>query len=191
MRYFNIFILLFTCSINIFSQDINKLLFEFDEQYYYYDKIEKDINASWRFTFPPLTENTFGYIDFSAGIGYGIVPGYYYIGAAGDGALGFDWFALFTDDNKNNSNKNNNNNKVYQIGMSIGGRIFNLVQIHNLRIWSFIGCDFLFVILPMPYVGGELSYKLLGVEYAYYLPINNENPVRHQISIKFHLPKKD
>jgi len=79
MRYFIIFVLLFTCSINIFSQDINKLLFEFNEEYYYYDKFEKEINASWRFIFPPPNENSFGFVDFSVGIGYGIIPEFYYI----------------------------------------------------------------------------------------------------------------
>jgi hypothetical protein len=183
MRYFIIVLLLFTCSINIFSQDVNKLLFEFDEEYYYYDKFEKEINASWRFIFPPQNENSFGFVDSSVGIGYGIIPEFYYIGIAGDVALGFDWFS--SDDDSNKDKKN------YQIGVSIGGRIYNLFQIYNtnLRIWSFIGCDFLFIILPMPYVGVELSYKLIGIEYACYLPIIKDNPVRHQISIKFHLPK--
>jgi hypothetical protein len=187
MRYFIVFILLFTCSINIFSQDINELLFNFDEQYYYFDKIEKDINASWRFIIPPPDENSFGFVDISVGICHEIIPEFYYIGVAYDVALGFDWFALSSnsDDNKNNDKEN------YQIGVSIGGRIYNLLQIYNFRIWSFIGCDFLFIILPMPYVGIELSYKILGLEYAYYLPINKENPAKHQISIKFHFPKRD
>jgi hypothetical protein len=182
MKHFSIFILLFTCSINLFSQDINKLLFEFNEQYYYYDKFEKDINASWRFIFPPPNDNTFGFIDISAGIFYGIFPKFYYIGIAGDVAYGFDWF------HSDNGNKNNDK-KNYQIGLSIGGRIYNLFQINKFRIWPFIGCDFLFIIYPMLYAGLELSFKILGLEYAYYFPIIEENPARHRISIKFHLPK--
>jgi len=39
------------------------------------------------------------------------------------------------------------------------------------------------------YVGVELSYKLIGIEYACYLPIIKNNPIRHQISLRFHLPK--
>jgi hypothetical protein len=58
VRNLVIFILLSACSINIFSQEKENLLFEFDEQYYYYDKIEKDINLSWRFLVPPPNENS-------------------------------------------------------------------------------------------------------------------------------------
>jgi len=187
MRCFIIFLLLFACSINIFSQDINKYLFEFNEDYYYYDKFEKDINASWRFIYPPPNENSFGFVDISAGIAYSIVPEFYYIGVAGDVALGFDWFHS-DDDDDNNINKDKDK-KDYQIGVSVGGRIYNLLQIKNFKAWSFIGCDFLFLIVPMPYIGGELSYKILGIEYACYLPMIKDNPVRHQVSIKFHLPK--
>jgi hypothetical protein len=54
----------------------------------------------------------------------------------------------------------------------------------------FFGCDFLFVILPMPYVGMEISFKIVGLEYAYYLSLGNDNPIRHQISLKLHLSKE-
>jgi len=186
-------IFLLTCSINIFSQDINKYLFEFNEDYYYWNSFEKDINASWRFIYPPPNENTFAFLDISAGVAYGVIPEFYYLGVAGDIALGFDWFTLFSDDKKEDNqadnNKKSSDEKDYQIGVSIGGRIYNLLQIKNFKIWSFIGCDFLFLILPMPYIGGELSYKILGIEYAYYLPVIEDNPARHRISIKFHLPK--
>jgi hypothetical protein len=187
MKNFIIFMLLSTCSINIFSQEKGELLFNFDERYYYFDIIEKDINASWRFLIPPPNENFIGFVDFSVGIGYGIIPEFYYIGVAGDVALCFDWFSLFSDDNEK---MKNNNKKDYQIGVSIGGRIYNLLQIYNFRIWPFIGLDFLFIIPPMPYVGIELSYKIIGFEYACYLPLNNKNPMRHRISIKFRLPKE-
>jgi len=184
MRYFIVFILLFTCSINIFSQDINKLLFEFNEQYYYRGIFEKDFNFSLRFVFPPPDDNSFGFIDASIGISYGVIPEYYYIGIAADAALGFDWFALFSD---SKDRRNYNENYQSQLGVSLGGRIFNLLQIRNFRIWSFIGCDFMYIVVPMPYVGGELSFKIFGLEYAYYLPIFEEVPTRHQISIKFHV----
>ena len=163
------------------------MLFEFNEQYYYYNKFEKKINASWRFIFPPPNENSFGFLDISGGIGFRVIPDFYYIGISGDVALGFDWF--ITDNYSNNNNNKNNDKKTYQIGVSLGGRIYNLFQIKNFRIWSFIGCDFLFIIFPMPYTGLELSYKMIGLEYAYYFPIIKENPARHQISIKFHLPR--
>jgi len=185
VRNLVIFILLSACSINIFSQEKEELLFEFDEQYYYYDKIEKDINLSWRFLVPPPNENSFGFVGFSVGIGYGIIPEFYYIGIAGDVALGFDWLTLFSDDN----NKKDDNNKNPQIGISLGARIYNLIQIYNFRIWPFFGCDFFFVVLPMPYAGIELSYKLIGFEYAYFLPIYKEAiATRHRISIKFRVP---
>lgn len=186
MKYFIIFMFLSTGSINIYSQEKTELLFNFDEQYYYFDKIEKDINLSWRFLIPPPNENSFGYVGISVGIGYGVIQEFYYIGIAGDVALGFDWFTLFSDDN--NVDKKDDDKKNYQIGASIGGRIYNLLQIYNFRIWPFFGCDFLFVLLPMPYAGIELSYKIIGLEYAYYLPINSENHARHRISIKFRVP---
>ena len=186
MRNFIIFMLLFTCSINIFSQEKDELLFDFDERYYYYDKFEKDINLSWRFLIPPPNENSVGFVGFSAGIGYGIIPEFYYIGIAGDVALGFDWFTLFSDD----GNNKNNDKENYQLGISLGGRIYNLIQIYNFMVWPFIGCDFFFIILPMPYVGIELSYKIVGFEYAYYLPIYNEIIASHRISIKFRIPKE-
>ena len=181
MRNFIIFLLLSTCSINVFSQEKNKLLFNFDEQYFYFDKIEINYDGSLRFLIPPPHESLFGFVGYSVGIFYGIIPESYYIGIAGDMALGFDWFTLFSGDPS--TNKENP-----QIGASIGGRIYNLLQIKNFRIWSFIGCDFLLIILPMPYAGIELSYKMAGFEYAYYFRINNENPARHRISIKLHLP---
>lgn len=189
MKYFTIFIFLFSYSINAFSQDLDKLLFNFNEQYYYYDKFEKDSNASLKIVFPPIHESSIVFVDFSLGISYGLVQEYFYIGVAGDLALGPSWFALFSDDNNSNYNKNNNNDsEILQIGASLGARIYNLFQISNFRIWSFFGCDFLFIILPMPYAGIELSYKILGLEYAYYFPIY-EDTARHQISIKFHFPK--
>lgn len=182
-----IFILLSACSINIFSQEKEKLLFEFGDEYYYYGKFEKDINASWRFLTPPPNVNSIGFVGLSAGIGYGIIPQFYYIGIAGDVALGFDWIALSSDDDK----KNDNNKENPQIGISLGGRIYNLFQIYNFKIWPFIGCDFFFVILPMPYVGLELSYRIIGFEYAYFFPIYKEElAIRHRISIKFHLPNE-
>jgi hypothetical protein len=184
MKIVVIFMLLCTCSINIFSQEKDEYLFNFDEQYYYFDKIETDINLSWRFLIPPPNANSIGLVGFSAGIGYGIIPEIYYIGIAGDVALGFDWFTIFSDDNNKNDDKGD-----YQIGVSLGARIYNLIQIYNFRIWPFFGCDFFFIVLPMPYVGIELSYKIIGFEYAYYLPINKEIPAGNRVSIKFRLPK--
>jgi hypothetical protein len=181
-----IFILLSACSINIFSQEKEKLLFPFGDEYYYYDKFEKNINASWRFLTPPLFGDTWGFVGLSAGIGYEIIPRFYYIGIAGDVALGFAWLALSSDDN---NKKDDKIDKDSQIGISIGGRIYNVLQINNFKIWPFFGCDFFFIILPMPYVGAELSYKIIGFEYAYFLPIYKEViATRHRISIKFHLP---
>ncbi|MDR2924249.1 MAG: hypothetical protein LBU85_13045 [Treponema sp.] len=187
MRYFIVFIFLFACSINIFSQEINGLLFEFDPQFYYYGKIEKETNISIRFIIPPPNENTFCFLDISAGIYFRIVTGFYYIGVAGDIALGVDWFTLFSNDDNRNRN-NNNEERNYQLGLSAGGRFYNLFQINNFRIWQFVGCDFLFIFLPMPHAGMELSYKSFGIEYAYHFPIIGY-PARHQISIKLHLPK--
>jgi hypothetical protein len=185
MRSF-IFILFFTCSTNIFSQNIEKLLFEFNDQYYFKNTFEIEMNASVRFIFLPPNENSFAFGDFSIGIAYGIVPGICYIGITADVALGLDWFALFSNDNNNRRNDNREN---YQLGASLGCRIFNLLQLGNFRIWSFFGSDFLYVILPMPYVGGELSFKLIGLEYAYFLPIYDDVPTRHRVSLKFHFPK--
>ena len=183
MKKIILLIILLFCCIGIHSQDIDKLFLRFDERYYYYDKIERNINASWRFLIPPPHENSFGFVGVSIGIGYGIIQEIFYIGIAGDVALGFDWFGLFSDNNDNNDNVEN-----LQIGVSTGFRLYNLLQIRNFKILSFIGSDFLFAFLPMPYIGLELSFKLIGFEYAHYFPFNYGYSSRHRISIIFRLP---
>ena len=178
-----IILFLFFFSFNIFSQEREELFYRFDERYYYYDKFERDINASLRFLIPPPHESVFGFFCGNMGMGYGIIPEYYYIGAACDFALGFDWFRIFSG-GENNSNER----ESYQLGLSLGFRLYNLVQIKNFRIWSFVGSDFLFVILPMPYAGLEITFKMIGLEYAYYFPIENGYPTRHRVSLIFRAP---
>jgi hypothetical protein len=183
VKVFILSILLFSISLNLLSQETDG----FSDKSMFYNKIEKDINVSLRFIFPVSKLSFFSFGDFSAGIGYGIIPQYYYIGIAGDVAIGADWLALFFEDKEDK--KNNPDREYNQFGFSLGGRIYNLIKIFDFGIMPFFGCDFLFVLLPMPYVGMEISFKIIGLEYAYYLSINNDNPIRHQISWKIHLSK--
>lgn len=201
MKIFIVIVLLFNLSVNLLSQETGKLFDETDESIFYYDKIEKDINVSLRFIFPvsksflfsrSQRNSFFGLVDGSAGVGYGVIPGYYYIGIAGDIAIGFDWFELFSESKEDkDKNKDKDKNREYsQIGFSFGGRIYNLIKIYDFRIMPFFGCDFLFVMLPMPYTGIEVSFKIVGLEYAYYLSVDSDNPIKHQMSLKIHLPRE-
>jgi hypothetical protein len=183
IKYIVFIILLLNISAYLCSQEIygtNKSILYYDS----YDKIEYDTNASLRFILPPPYPSAFVFFDFSAGISYGIIPAYYYIGIAGDIAIGTDWFALFSE--------NEDIDREYtQFGFSLGVRVYNLIRISNFKIIPFLGCDFLFVLLPMPYIGAEISFEGIGIgiEYAYYLPIVN-NIQRHQMSLKIHIPKE-
>jgi hypothetical protein len=180
-KYIVFIILLLNISAYLCSQEkyeTNKSI-----EYNFYREIERDFNASFRFVFPPPDPSTFAFVDFSAGISYGITS-VYYIGIAGDIAIGSDWFALFSTD----ENENRNTDKKYtQFGFSLGARIYNFIRIsNNFRIIPFFGCDFFYIVLPIPYIGAEILIKMIGIEYAYYLPISN-NISRHQISLKIHL----
>jgi hypothetical protein len=190
MKSFILIILSLSISVNLLSQEIDELAGKTDGPMFYYDKTEVDINASLRFIFPVPDIGIFSLVDFSVGIGYGLIPGYYYVGIAGDVAIGLDWFALFSEDKDKDKDKNDVDKEYNQIGFSFGGRIYNSLRIFDFRIMPFFGCDFLFIFLPMPYAGMEISFKIVGFEYAYYLPLGNDNPIRHQISLKFHLPKE-
>jgi len=177
---------LFVFSINAYSQEKNIVPLDFNEKYYYSDILEYDMNIATQFIVPPPNKYSFGYLDFSVGISYGIVPRYFYLGVACDFAIGFDWFTLFSSDKDNNFNS-----EIPQIGLGAGGRIYCLLQMKNLKLWSFTGCDYLlFVKYPMLYAGIELSYKIVGLEYGYYFPImDNGNPAKHRVALKFHMPK--
>ncbi|MDR2632554.1 MAG: hypothetical protein LBC51_02900 [Treponema sp.] len=186
MKYFVLIILLFNISVNLLSQEMDELSDRTDKSVFYYNKVEYDTNGSLRFIFPTPDTSFFALIDASIGIGYGIIPRYYYIGIAGDIAIGLDWFP--EDKENNNIDRGYKQREYDQIGFSFGGRIYNHIRIFDFGIMPFFGCDFLFVIFPMLYVGMEISFKIVGIEYAHYLSLGNDNPIRHQISVKIHLP---
>ena len=180
-----IIIIIFTGSLaKVFSQNAEPLFLYFDEKYYYHNKVEHDLNFGIQFVFPPPHESAFGFFGISRGIAYGIIQEYFYVGMAGDIAIGWDWFALFSRDAERERERERREN--YQLGILFGTRVYSLFQLRNFRLWSFIGCD-IFLIYPMPYMGMELSYKNVGFEYTYYFPIYSDNITRHRISIKFHL----
>jgi len=175
MKRFFVFIFLFILSINVYSQNS-------DNDYYYFSRIEGDINMSLLFLISPPNENYFGFMDFNVGIAFGIFPKYLYFGVSCDIALGLDWVAILLGEYSWSSGSP-------QIGFNLGGRIYSMFQMNNLKLWSFAGFDYLFVVLPKLYAGAEISYKMIGLEYAYYFPITYESPMKHRISIKFHMPK--
>jgi hypothetical protein len=106
VKVFIFTILLFSISVNLLSQEISELSDRTDKSMLYYNKVEYDINASLRFIFPVQEISFLSLVDFYAGIGYGIIPRYYYIGIAGDVAIGLDWLALFSEDKeKKDDNK--------------------------------------------------------------------------------------
>ena len=178
-----IIIIIFAGSLaKTFSLETEPLFLRFDEKYYYNNKVESYLNFGIQFIYPPPHESGFGYISMSRGIAYGIFPEYLYIGMAYDIALGWDLIALFSSDRSEREPKEN-----YQIGMIFGARVYSLIQIRNLMLWSFIGCDLLFFMHPMPFMGLELSFKMIGFEYAYYFPIHSDNITRHRFTVKFHL----
>jgi len=167
------------------SERTNKLSSALD--YNYNDTFEADFNLSVKVVFPPVDDIAFSFIDFSAGIAYGIIKKFYYIGIAADFALGTDWFSFFPDDN----NYYIRYNRVFdQFGISLGVRVYNVIKISNFSFIPFFGCDFMLITIPMLYAGAEIAYNIFGIEYAYYLPIGENKISRHQISIKFHFPKK-
>jgi hypothetical protein len=197
MKSFIIALFIFICSIQLFSQERNELSPVFYPSLYYSDKVEKDINLSLLLTLPPFHESAMGYVDLSAGIGYGIIPGKWYIGIAGNMSLGTSWLELFamflgedSEEDEDDRPEEEDDDSIPQVGFNLGARVYSVFQLRNFRIASFAGCDFLMIKFPMPYVGLELAYKLFGIEYAYYFPLDNDVPTRHRISIKLHLPKE-
>ncbi len=179
MKRFIFIIFLSVVSLHVFSLEI----LEVRESSY--TKIEADINASLRFMFPFSDPSAIALMDLSAGIGYGIIPGRYYIGIAADAAIGLDWLTLFSQD------EDDSDSEKEQFGFSLGARIYNSIRMAEFTIKPFFGCDFLFILSPMLYAGMEVSYKLVGLEYAHYFGTEQGNPIRHQLSLKFHFPLEE
>jgi hypothetical protein len=179
-------IFLFGISFILFSQEINDVFdtFAYPDtlEIQSYNRVETDVNTSLRFIFPTPDIAAFSFVDFSAGIGFGIIPGYWYIGAAADAAIGLDWFAMFSDEEDDFDREYN------QFAISLGARIYNSIRLADLQLKPFFGCDFLFILLPMLYAGMEISIKSVGLEYAYYFDMGDGNPIRHQVSLKLHIP---
>jgi hypothetical protein len=121
------------------------------------------------------------FFDFSANFGLSIIPRRYYLGIGVDAGIGLDWFQIFSEETEEEKEKNKD--KEYrQFGLSLGVRAYNLIKIGHFYLAPFIGCDFLFIIIPMPYTGIQIGYKIFSIEYGYYFPIYNGT--MHQISIK-------
>ncbi len=187
MKGFFLCILLFSVSLCLFSEEMNAFSEGIDTSTPSYRKIDFDLNLSLRFMFPFPEYGTLILLDFSAGMGYGIIPGYWYIGAAADAALGLDWFLLFSDEEESSDPDREYN----QFGISLGARIYSEIRLtDSFRIRPFFGCDFLFILSPMLYAGMEASVHIAGLEYAYYFSTESDNPIRHQISLKIHIPQE-
>jgi hypothetical protein len=149
-------------------------------------RIEFVADVSLRFLFPLPDIYSLIFIDVSSGWELKIIQNYFSIGIAGDAAIGLDWFALFSDD-KDDDDKNDYKDREYnQFGFSLGARIYSSIKVRPLEVNLFLGYDFLFIVLPMPYAGITVFIHKIGIEYAYYLPTQRYgNPGLHQLSVKF------
>jgi hypothetical protein len=134
------------------------------------------LDAALKFIFPFEPEiGTLILADFSANLGLELIPRRYFLGIGVDVGIGVDWFSIFSDEDTTDREYN-------QFGFSLGARIYNLIKFGPFYVIPFFGCDFLFIVIPMPYAGVQIGYKLFSFEYGYYFPVHNF--VLHQISIK-------
>jgi hypothetical protein len=134
------------------------------------------MDMGFKFLFPFEREiGTLIFGDFSANFGLELIPRRCFLGFGVDAGIGIDWFSIFSDQDDPNREYN-------QFGFSLGARIYNLLKFGPFYVVPFLGCDFLFIIIPMPYAGVQIGYKLFSIEYGYYFPIHNF--VLHQLSIK-------
>jgi len=143
--------------------------------------IESGVNSSLRFMFPYPESRFSALVGIAGSLQYPIKHDAYYIGVSGDVHLGLNWITLLSE-----SNGDNNTRSPAHYGFSLGTRVFNKIDLGNIALIPFFGCDFFFIGLPMPNTGMEiLFFHVFGIEYSYYFKVN-DFPTRHQISIKIH-----
>jgi hypothetical protein len=115
------------------------------------------------------------FMDFSINGGTEIIPEWYYLGIGIDAGVGISLFE--GEGEKIDWEKGNR-----YFGFSLGARLYNLFKIGHFYLIPFFGSDFLFIIVPMPYIGIQIGYRIFSIEYAYYIPVYKAT--LHQISIK-------
>ncbi len=189
VKVFIFSIFLFSVSLSLFSQEAETLSHWTDAAASSNGEIEYDLNASWRVIFPVSKYAFFSFVDVSMGAGYAIISEYWYFGGAVDAAIGTDLAALFSKDE--DEEEPDPGREYNQVAFSLGTRIYSKIKIFDFGLTSFAGIDMLFVTFPMLYAGMEISYKMFGLEYAYYFFTPKDNMIqhtRHQISLKFRLP---
>jgi hypothetical protein len=169
---------LFFAAINLSSQES------------YFDDIDDSkfisFDISVRSVFPaPSPIDVLFLLDFGLNMGIDIVPDVLSFGMAGDVGIGVDWFLLFADDDDDDDDKKN---KTYnQLALSVGTRMYTILKISFFHILPFLGCDFMFIIVPMPYAGVQIKYKMIGIEYARYFH-SDDYSMRHQVSFIISIP---
>lgn len=138
------------------------------------------LEASFRIFYPPNNEFNFSFFNIGYGWNYDINKNIFSPGILFDLSIGTDWLWLF------NKEKDVNDTTVHnQFGLGAGIKIYNMIEINEFRIIPFIGCNFLFFYKPCPMFGLSLSYKIIGLEYAYYFPLGAyKTEANHHISIK-------
>jgi hypothetical protein len=206
MKYNAVFIFLLVFSFSKLSSQ--ELFIQKDKSYLHYGHEYFNYTVDWslKFIFPiyenyplilgDLSPENHPLIlgDLSAGIGYEIIPNLFLIGVAGDVGIGVGWLSLFYGLSSENNEKDRSDNEKYKnddeiaynlFALSLGARIYNIMKINKISIINFLVYDFQFIILPMPYIGIDIFYKKIGIEYAYYLPTKRySNTMLHQLSLK-------
>jgi hypothetical protein len=137
-----------------------------------------------------------GYLNFSYGKYFPVVPDIIFFGVSFEAGLGLDWvylISLFTGNNESaygkNDPKKNDYEFGFQLGTNYGLRLFSLLEIGIADFNIFIGYNVSLLIIDInsgdygfiqnPIVGASITFRLggrsgnpmgLGLEYAYYIP---------------------
>lgn len=149
---------------------------------------------SLKFVFPELykPEPTI-FVNFGSGLYYKIIPKIFMPGIFIDVGIGYDLMRILTEDDSDY--KKIKNEEFEQFGLSSGLRLYNLIEIGSININTFSGYTFILgqldkrasPIIHNPIVGASISIDFIGVEYAYYFPMEySTNTTFHHISIFLH-----
>jgi hypothetical protein len=172
----------------VFSQENNVNNFNsnsFDEYYFsYFEQFGIRIlcDASLKFFFPTRNDYTGFFSSLSMGTGIGIdifdhilSPGIYF-----NIDLGTNWSLGGTEGLTLFDAETNDNN---QFELGFGLRLYNIMKFYPITVSPFVGYNAVFL-GPYPNFGITLSYKNIGLEYAYYFSTKNDMINHHHISIK-------
>jgi len=152
-------------------------------------------DLSFRGLYPELEKpELMGYLNFGYGSYLPIVPILLSPGIYVDVGIGLDWIrAIFGDDSSNNNNRDENFN---QLGLNLGIRAFNLIQIGVMDIKPFVGYNFVIGQLDKraswfihgPIIGASIVFSMIGLEYCYYVPTRFSDEIAfHHIAVIFRL----